>query len=180
MLESGNRTPGVRLMRRIMDVFGPDSAAGSPPPRNEIREIVTRGSATIPYYRHIIHAGSGAHVLEDETEQFDIQEHYEGTAAYEVSGDSMIGADIQEGDRLIVRLGHKIRPNSIILCRYNGELMVKGAAIIGESIWLIPVNDKYKPWECRETDQLEVIGTVIEVIRQPDTGRLREIIKGLK
>lgn len=114
-------------------------------------------------------------MLEDETEQFDIQDHYRGTAAYEVAGDSMSEADIKEGDRLIVKLGHKFRPNEIILCRYNEELMVKGARIVDDIIWLIPANKRYRPWPCKETDRLEVIGVVIEIIRKPDNYSIRKV-----
>lgn len=174
MLESGKRDLTPELRNKLVKFLGSDIPEATNP-RNEVRPIVTRGSASIPYYRHIIHAGKGVHVLEDETEQFDIDEHYRGTAAYEVSGDSMADADIHEGDRLIVRLGYKFRPNDIILCRYNEELMVKGARIIDDTIWLIPANKKYRPWPCRETDRLEVIGVVIEVIRKPDNYSIKRM-----
>jgi SOS-response transcriptional repressor LexA len=143
MLESGKRDLTGELRNKFVKYLGSDIPPATAA-RNEVREIVTRGSASIPYYRHIIHAGKGAHVLEDETEQFDIDQHYRGTAAYEVAGDSMIEADICEGDRLIVRLGYKFRNNDIILCRYNEELMVKGARIVDDTIWLIPANKKYQ------------------------------------
>lgn len=173
-MEGGTKQPSTELRIAIQAIIGPFTIAKQTL-GNEVREIVTKGSAVIPYYRHIIHAGSGAHVLEDETEQFDIDQHYRGTAAYEVAGDSMIEADICEGDRLIVRLGYKFRNNDIILCRYNEELMVKGARIVDDTIWLIPANKKYRPWPCMETDRLEVIGVVIEIIRKPDNYSIKQV-----
>lgn len=158
MVESGKQAVTDRLREQLNSLSS-----------NKITPIVIHGSATIPYYRHYIHAGiKGAHVLDDEVEQFNINEHYANTAAYEVAGDSMEDADIRDGDRVIVRLGHRFKQNEIILCRFNGELMVKGARIVNDAIWLLPMNDKYHPWECKETDQLEVIGVVVEVIRKPD------------
>jgi SOS-response transcriptional repressor LexA len=51
--------------------------------------------------------------------------------------------------------------------------MVKGARIVDDTIWLIPANPRYKPWPCKESDRLEVIGVVIEVIRKPDNTCIR-------
>lgn len=108
-------------------------------------------------------------MLEDEAEEFDVQSHYAGTCVYVVSGDSMIEDGIESGDRLVVRLGYRFRPDGeTILCRYNGDLMVKFARISDGVIWLIPANKKLHPWPCGESDELHIIGRVIEIIKDPN------------
>lgn len=80
-----------------------------------------------------------------------------------------------KGDRLVVKLGHRFQNNSIILCRNNGDLMVKRARIQDGVIWLIPANPKMHLWACGENDQFEAIGVVIEVIRKPDTAAVKRV-----
>jgi SOS-response transcriptional repressor LexA len=136
---------------------------------NEATPVYSTGEATVPLYRQVVRAGTGTTAFEDDIVQFDIGKHYAGTAVYEIAGDSMIDAGIEEGDRVVVKLGYKFRQRAIILCKFKGELMVKGAAIINDSIWCFPANEHYHPWECKESDEFECIGTVIEIIKHPHT-----------
>lgn len=129
----------------------------------------------IPLFRSVIRAGDKGPVLDDTTEEFDIGQHYANTAVYEIAGDSMIEAGIDEGDRVVVRLGYVFKNRDIILCRYNGEMMVKGASIINGMIWLIPAHQKMHPWMCKETDEFQCIGTVCEIIKRPSREWWRSI-----
>lgn len=148
-----------------------ENATESSVPRkpSSLKHIKTVGNALVPLYRNVVKAGSGGSVLEDETDEFDIAVHYDGTAIYEVSGDSMIDASIEEGDRVVVKLGHAFKPKSIILMRYKGELQLKGAAIVDGVIMCFPANPHYHEWACAESDEFQCIGTVIEIIKKPHT-----------
>lgn len=168
------------LIRRIEAVLGelPDTlesdtglhTAKKPSSRGEgLRAINSIGNAVVPFYRTVVRGGRGGVAYDEETEDFDIAEHYAGTAVYEVSGESMILAGIEEGDRLIVKLGYRFRNRSIILCRFNGELMVKGAAVINGVIWCFPANEHHHEWSCGEGDQFECLGVVKEIIKLPHT-----------
>lgn len=117
----------------------------------------------IPLYTTTVHAGTGAPIYGEDVRDFNVTQHYKGTAVYMISGDSMERAHIEDGDRVVVKLGHAFKHKDIILCRYNGELMVKGAAVVAGRIWLVPANPRYHPWEVKDTDEFQCIGTVIEV-----------------
>lgn len=138
----------------------------------EVKPIRVDGDkdVVVPFYRTSIRAGKAGPTLEDSEESFNVSEHYKDTAVYEVSGDSMILAGIEEGDRIVVRLGYRFKNRDVILCRYNGELMVKGAMIDKHKvIWLVPANKNIHPWPCKDSDEFQCIGRVVEVIRKPLT-----------
>lgn len=166
-MELGKESPSDEVRKRLKEVLGEVSYLRDIGPGNEVRKIVAVGNTKIPFYRSMVHAGKQGVTVEDWQEEFDIAEHYENTSAYEVSGDSMIKAGIEEGDRVIVKNGYRFKNKDVILCRFNGELMIKGVAIINEEIWLFPANDKHHPWKCRESDEFQCIGRVIEIIKQP-------------
>ena len=166
-LESGKRTPSDTTRSAISSVLGDVLFPGDERPGNEVRKIVTKGTAIVPLYRTMIRAGSKGQVFEDSVEEFDVARHYLNTCVYEVSGDSMLDAGIEEGDRVVVRLGYRFMNRDIILCKYNDQLMLKGAAIINEEIWLFPANPHHHPWKCSETDEFQCIGTLVEIIKKP-------------
>jgi len=167
-LETGKILPSDELRKHLKEIFGEVLYLREVLLRNEPRRIVTSGNAIVPFYRHVVKAGNGGHVLEDETVDFDIAEHYANTAVYEVSGDSMIDDDIETGDRVVVKLGLRFNHRGdTLLVRYNNELMVKGARFVDGVLWLIPSNKKFPPWQCRDGDEVHIIGRVIEVIKDP-------------
>lgn len=162
-MEAGRRNVSDEVLAAAEKILGKLSVT-----RHEVIPITSRGTAVVPLYRTVVRAGKNSPIaLEDTSEDFDIAKHYAGTAVYEVAGDSMIDAGIEEGDRLVVRLGYHFQNKDIILCRYNGELMVKGASILDRMIWLFPANKRYHAWRCKEDDEFQCIGIVVEVIKEP-------------
>ena len=62
------------------------------------------------------------------------------------SGDSMINAGINDGDRVVVRLTSVANRGDIVACIYNGcETTLKRYYPEGNEIVLMPENDAYKP-----------------------------------
>lgn len=145
--------------------------------KKTVRNKETGSDVIVPYYSLRIHAGTSAPIYEEQTENFNVTKHYKGTTVYEVTGDSMIDANIEEGDRIVVRNGHAFRNKDIILCRYNEELQVKGAMIIDGRIKLFPANKQYHPWYLKPEDEFECIGTLIEIIKDPPTDWWRDVNK---
>lgn len=150
-----------------------DARAGAPqatPPESNVRarvESQVESDVMVPWYSISVRAGDGAPIFEEAVRQFNVSQHYRNTAVYEVSGDSMIKAGIEEGDRVVVRLTALFKNNDIILCRYNNTMMVKGATIGDGAIWLHPANDHMHSWKVADGDQFECVGVVEEVIRKP-------------
>ena len=147
-----------------------DARNGAPQPTSNVKARVESPAdveVMVPWYTVSVRAGDGAPIFEEAVRQFNVSQHYKGTAVYEVSGDSMINAGIEEGDRVVVKLTALFKNNDIILCRYNNTLMVKGATIGDGAIWLHPANDHMHPWPVKEGDQFECMGIVTELIRRP-------------
>jgi len=68
--------------------------------------------------------------------------HPAATFYVRVSGDSMIGAGIHQGDILIVDRACKPLSNDIVIASINGELTVKRLVIRRDKILLVP--EKFK------------------------------------
>ena len=80
-----------------------------------------------------------------------------------VTGDSMVGAGIQDGDLLIVRPQRSADPGAIVVARTaEGEGTVKTLRRQGQKYHLEPQNPKYAPIR----EPFEVVGKVTGVIRR--------------
>ncbi|MBQ6852159.1 MAG: transcriptional repressor LexA [Oscillospiraceae bacterium] len=99
-------------------------------------------------------------------------ENQEGTMAWDadpdcfalrVRGDSMIGAGILDGDKVVVRPQATADDGQIIVARIGDEATVKRLRRRNGQIWLMPENDAYNPIDGTEA---EVIGLVKAVVRE--------------
>jgi DNA polymerase V len=84
-----------------------------------------------------------------------------------VTGDSMVGAGIHDGDILIIDRSLVAKNKSIVLAILNGEFTVKRFINKTEKIFLYAENPKYKPIEILESMDFEVWGVVAHVIHTP-------------
>ncbi len=98
-------------------------------------------------------------------------ENQEGTMAWEgdpscfalrVRGDSMIGAGILDGDKVVVRPQAYADDGQIVVARIGDEATVKRLARREGNVWLMPENPAYPPIDGKEA---ELIGLVKAVIR---------------
>lgn len=89
------------------------------------------------------------------------------TFFFTVSGDSMIGAGIFEGDTLIVNRALKPKSSSIVIAEVEGEWMVKRLYKRGNTVKLLSENPMFAPIEFTEGQELVVFGVVTYVIHQP-------------
>ena len=90
--------------------------------------------------------------------------HPAATFYVRVSGDSMTGAGIHQGDILIVDRACKPNSNDIVIASIDGELTVKRLVIRSNKILLMPENQNYKPIEVTEDMDFETWGKVLHVI----------------
>jgi repressor LexA len=93
--------------------------------------------------------------------------------ALEVQGDSMIDADIQDGDYVIVRQQRLAESGEIVVAMLEGETTVKRLRIAGDAIELRPENQSLSPIPIGPDDDLQVLGKVVAVHRR-DPGRTRD------
>ena len=99
-------------------------------------------------------------------------ENQEGTMAWDgesgcfalrVRGDSMIGAGILPGDKVVVRPQATADDGQIVVARIGDEATVKRLSRKNGQIWLLPENDAYAPIDGSEA---ELIGLVKAVVRE--------------
>ncbi len=99
-------------------------------------------------------------------------ENREGTMAWEkdpscfalrVRGDSMIGAGILDGDKVVVRPQSTADNGQIVVARIGDEATVKRLSRKNGQLWLLPENPAYEPIDGSEA---ELIGIVKAVVRE--------------
>ena len=78
-----------------------------------------------------------------------------------VSGDSMEGAKIFDGDVLVVDRSQTPKQNSIVIAAVNGEMVVKRLQKRGDSTFLVSENEDYQPVELAESDDCFIWGVVV-------------------
>ncbi len=81
-----------------------------------------------------------------------------------VKGDSMVEADIDDGDLVVVEKQHKAENRDIVIVALEDESVIKRYTIMGSSVLLVSENDKYEPIQIR-SEQAIVLGKVIGVIK---------------
>jgi len=92
--------------------------------------------------------------------------HPEATFYVRVSGDSMEGAGIYEGDVLVVDRALDARHNAIVVALVNGEFTVKRLSTNGNTPSLIPENPIYEPTPITEEMEFLVWGVATYVIHR--------------
>lgn len=92
----------------------------------------------------------------------------EPSFALRVIGDSMQGADIRNGDVVIVRQQPLAEHGDIVVASVDGEITVKRLAIQKGRIRLMPENDEFEPLEVSHEHDLRILGRVIATRRVID------------
>ena len=92
--------------------------------------------------------------------------HPASTFFVRVSGDSMIGAAILDGDILIVDRAREARHNSIVIAVLDGEFTVKRLQIIEGKLFLTPENPAFPVIDVSSSLDFEVWGVVTYCIHQ--------------
>lgn len=76
----------------------------------------------------------------------------------------MIQSGIRSGDILIVDRALEKTNNQIVIALINGEFTVKKIQKIGQKLYLMPANPKYRPILITQEMSFEIWGTVTYVI----------------
>lgn len=99
-------------------------------------------------------------------------ENQEGTMSWDgdascfalrIRGESMIGAGILDGDKVIVRPQQTAEDGQIVVARIGDEATVKRLSRKNGAIWLLPENPAFDPIDGSEA---EIIGIVKGVFRE--------------
>ena len=90
----------------------------------------------------------------------------EATFYARVSGDSMIGAGLEDGDLIVVDRSLQPENGKIAICLVDGDFTVKRIKKEKNKLYLIAENRKYKPIELGEENELIIWGIVEYVIKK--------------
>lgn len=83
--------------------------------------------------------------------------------ALRVRGDSMVGAGILDGDKVVIRPQATADDGQIVVARIGDEATVKRLSRRNGNIWLLPENPAYPPIDGSDA---ELIGLVKAVVRE--------------
>jgi len=90
----------------------------------------------------------------------------EATFYARVSGDSMVGAGLDDGDLLVIDRSLNPENGKIAVCLVDGEFTVKRIKKEKNKLYLMPENKQYKPIELKEENELIIWGVVEYVIKK--------------
>ena len=90
----------------------------------------------------------------------------EATFYARVSGDSMVGAGLNDGDLLVIDRSKNPESGKIAVCLVDGDFTVKRIKKEKNKLYLMPENKKYKPIELKEGNELIIWGVVEYVIKK--------------
>ncbi|MDG1023777.1 MAG: translesion error-prone DNA polymerase V autoproteolytic subunit [Flavobacteriaceae bacterium] len=90
----------------------------------------------------------------------------EATFYARVSGESMQGAGLDDGDLLVIDRSLEPMDNKIAICFIDGEFTVKRLKVTKDEILLIPENPKYRPIKVTEENELIIWGIVTYVVKK--------------
>ncbi len=83
-----------------------------------------------------------------------------------ISGDSMEGAGISDGDIVVIDKSLEPKDGSVAVCFIDGEFTLKRILIDKGRLWLQPANPKFKPIEITEENHFVVWGIVTYIIKK--------------
>ncbi|MFH4963621.1 translesion error-prone DNA polymerase V autoproteolytic subunit [Gaetbulibacter sp. M235] len=83
-----------------------------------------------------------------------------------VSGQSMIGAGLDDNDLLVIDRSLEPAHNKIAVCFLDGEFTVKRLKVQADGVWLQPENPNYKPIKITEENNFVIWGIVTNVIKK--------------
>ena len=106
---------------------------------------------------------AGYPILAVENQDGTMPWHESGCFALKVRGDSMVGAGILDGDKVVVRPQSTANNGQIVVARIEDEATVKRLWRKNGEIWLLPENENYEPIDGTHA---EIIGIVRGVVRE--------------
>ena len=90
----------------------------------------------------------------------------EATFYARVSGESMQGAGLDDGDLLVIDRSLEPQDDKIAVCFIDGSFTVKRLKVDVDCVYLMPENKNYKPIKVSEGDELLLWGIVTYVVKK--------------
>jgi DNA polymerase V len=138
----------------------------------QVPEIVEQnpGASEIRLLAHRMSAGFPSPAADYAEDGLDLNDYLirnkPATFMFTVRGDSMIGASIEEGDKVIVDRALTPKSRDIIVAVVNGEYTIKRLYKYRGRVELRPENPHYTPIVLKDGADLQTWGVVVGVVRR--------------
>jgi DNA polymerase V len=146
-------------------------------------EMIRHKSGSLTFFTPEMFKDSGAHFFdtgisagfpspaEDFKEQRlsldkELVKNKEATFFARVSGQSMIGAGLDDDDLLVIDRSLEPINNRIAVCFLDGEFTVKRLRVDSDGVWLKPENPNYPIIKITEDNNFLIWGIVTNVIKK--------------
>ena len=96
----------------------------------------------------------------------EVVKNEEATFYARVSGESMQGAGLDDGDLLVIDRSIEPQDNKIAVCFIDGEFTVKRLKVAEDCVYLMPENSKYQPIKVTQENELIIWGVVTYVVKK--------------
>ncbi len=130
----------------------------------------TLNTSGVPYFDIGISAGFPSPTGDFNQSQLSLDDvlikNKETTFFARVSGQSMIGAGLNDSDLLVIDRSIAPENNKIAVCFLNGEFTVKRLKVKADGVWLQPENPLYEAIKVTEENNFIVWGIVTNVIKK--------------
>ena len=125
---------------------------------------------SLSLFEAAVPAGFPSPAADYEQDRLDLNRHLvknpAATFFVRVTGDSMTGAGIHDGDLLVVDRSLETKDKNIVIAVLDGELTVKRIRIRNRKITLEPENHNYSAQEITPDTAFEVWGVVTSAIHK--------------
>ncbi len=147
--------------------LGNTAIAQRPAPKNlELFGVESREDRRIPVFLMPVPAGSPSPIDDYIDRYFNIDKLFKQKSfIIKVTGDSMIEADIKEGDELLIDVEVQYRDNDIVIASVEGNLTLKRIKKVNGYTLLHPENPKYEP--IKVDGDTQILGVVTRIMRTP-------------
>jgi len=135
----------------------------------------TKSSVELPFVEEGIRAGFPSPAQDYLDLSIDLNneliKHPSTTFYGRVKGDSLIEADIHEGDILIIDKSLEAREGDLAVCCVDGEFTLKYIKIEQDVVWLIPANKDFQPIKVTAGNEFVIWGIVTYSIKKHRNSR---------
>ena len=134
-------------------------------------EVEMGEGVTLPFAEEGIFAGFPSPAQDDRLESIDLNRelirHPATTFLARIVGDSMVGANIYEGDIVVVDRALEVHNADVVVCCVNGEFNIKFVERHGNEVYLVSANSAYPRMRVDPEDDFILWGVVTYVIHRP-------------
>ncbi|MDR1165166.1 MAG: translesion error-prone DNA polymerase V autoproteolytic subunit [Deltaproteobacteria bacterium] len=131
---------------------------------------LAEGRPGAPLYETAISAGFPSPAEDYVQEELDLHKllvrNPPATFFLRVSGDSMLGAGIHNGDLLVVDRSQDAVSGKIVIAAWEGELTVKRLRVRDKRVFLCPDNPAYPEFDITDSENAVIWGVVTYVVHK--------------